>query len=77
MDAPQLFDFHNKMKQRITYVVNSPDDFSPEQLLVKDDGNSSPRFAVKGVDAAKEHRITLGLKELPEEVQHNLILRLG
>lgn len=55
------------MKQRITYVVQNPEDFTPEQLEVgKDD--RGPLFALKGVQAAKEHRITLGLNELPEEV---------
>ncbi|KAF2854348.1 PIG-X-domain-containing protein [Plenodomus tracheiphilus IPT5] len=56
------------MKQRITYVVDKPDEFSPDQLSVKNEGSSGPRFALKGVNAAKEHRITLGLKELPEEL---------
>jgi hypothetical protein len=51
------------MKQRLTYVVKNPEDFSPEQIEVKDD-----RFTLKNVHAAKEHRITLGLDELPEEV---------
>jgi hypothetical protein len=51
------------MKQRITYVVNKPEDFSPEQLEVKDD-----KFSLKNIHAAKEHRITFGLDELPEEV---------
>lgn len=57
------------MKQRITYVVKRPDGFSPEQLLVlRDDDQFGTRFALKDVDAAKEHRITLGLNELPVEV---------
>lgn len=56
------------MKQRITYVVQNPEEFSPEQLEVgKDD--RGPLFALNGVQAAKEHRITLGLDELPEEVR--------
>ncbi|ORY16171.1 PIG-X protein [Clohesyomyces aquaticus] len=52
------------MKQRITYIVRDPDAFTPEQLVVKDDF-----FAVEQVSAAKEHRITLGLSELPEELR--------
>ncbi|KAH9872804.1 hypothetical protein J1614_005198 [Plenodomus biglobosus] len=56
------------MKQRITYVVEKPDDFSPDQLSVKNSQSSGSRFTLKGVSAAKEHRITLGLKELPEEL---------
>jgi hypothetical protein len=55
------------MKQRITYVVKSPESFSPELLDVKKEG-SKDAFILKGVQAAKEHRITLGLDELPSEV---------
>ena len=53
------------MKQRITYVVKNPEKFSPEQLVVKDDSTS---LTLNHVHAAKEHRITLGLDELPGEV---------
>lgn len=55
------------MKQRITYVVTDPESFSPEQISVKkgDNGNSDI-FELKGVKAAKEHRITLGLDELSQ-----------
>jgi hypothetical protein len=56
------------MKQRITYVVKSPEAFSPELLDVKKEG-SKDAFILKGVQAAKEHRITLGLDELPSEVR--------
>jgi hypothetical protein len=56
------------MKQRITYVVKDPDSFTPELLHVKKDG-SRDSFILSGVQAAKEHRITLGLDELPTEVR--------
>jgi hypothetical protein len=59
--------FTSTMKQRITYVVKDPDSFTPELLDVKKDG-SRDTFAISGVQAAKEHRITLGLDELPTEV---------
>jgi hypothetical protein len=59
--------FTNTMKQRITYVVKDPEEFSPEQLKVNQD-SEGPVFTIQNVDAAKEHRITLGLDELPEEV---------
>jgi hypothetical protein len=59
------------MKQRITYVVKNPDEFSPEQLEVKQ-SSKGPSFTIKNVDAAKEHRITLGLDELPDEVLSNI-----
>ncbi|KAF1915531.1 PIG-X, partial [Ampelomyces quisqualis] len=55
------------MKQRLTYVVKSPESFTPDLLEVKNDG-SKDTFAFKGVQAAKEHRITLGLDELPSEL---------
>ncbi|CBY00975.1 predicted protein [Plenodomus lingam JN3] len=64
------------MKQRITYVVEKPDEFSPDQLSVENSGSSGARFLLKGVKAAKEHRITLGLNELPDEVQHDPFPRL-
>lgn len=51
------------MKQRITYLVQDPDVFSPEQLDVK--GGS---LTLDKVNAAKEHRVTFGLSELPREV---------
>lgn len=51
------------MKQRITYIVHNPDAFSPAQLVVGDDS-----LALEQVEAAKEHRITLGLSELPDDV---------
>jgi hypothetical protein len=55
------------MKQRITYVVKNPEEFTPDQLDVSTD-KSGPYFALDNVYAAKEHRITLGLDELPGEV---------
>jgi hypothetical protein len=62
------------MKQRVTYVVKDPDSFTPELLEVKKDG-SKDSFVVNGLQAAKEHRITLGLDELPSEVwNHNMMV---
>ena len=55
------------MKQRITYVLKDPDSFTPDLLELKKDG-SKDSFVVGEVQAAKEHRITLGLDELPSEV---------
>ncbi|KAF2474115.1 PIG-X-domain-containing protein [Lindgomyces ingoldianus] len=52
------------MKQRITYLVRNPDEFTPEQLAVKPSS-----IALRKVNAAKEHRITLGLEELPDELR--------
>ncbi|KAF2012773.1 PIG-X-domain-containing protein, partial [Aaosphaeria arxii CBS 175.79] len=51
------------MKQRITYIVPNPDEFNPELLEVKGDSMSLSK-----VKAAKEHRVTFGLSELPQEI---------
>ena len=61
----RLDNINNNMKVRITYVVTEPESFTPEQIGVKEgkDGEGDA-FEVKGVKAAKEHRITLGLDEL-------------
>jgi septum formation topological specificity factor MinE len=59
--------YTSTMKQRLTYVVKKPESFTPDLVEVKNDG-SKDIFALKGVEAAKEHRITLGLDELPSEV---------
>lgn len=55
------------MKQRITYVVTNPESFNPEQISVqKESDGSGDTFTLKGVQAAKEHRITFGLEDLSE-----------
>lgn len=51
------------MKQRITYLVLEADEFHPDQLTVQD-----ASFRVRNLKAAKEHRVTFGLIELPQEV---------
>jgi hypothetical protein len=51
------------MKQRITYVVPDPSDFNPDLLTVQ-----STLFSLQNLKAAKEHRITFNLDELPLEV---------
>lgn len=51
------------MKQRITYLVPNADDFNPDLLTVTDTS-----LSLHNVKAAKEHRITFGLSELPQEV---------
>jgi hypothetical protein len=57
------------MKHRVTYVLKDPDTFSPDQLkVVKRNGKSPAKFIFENVNAAKEHRITMGLDELPDEV---------
>jgi hypothetical protein len=51
------------MKQRITYLVRDPESFDPNLLTVND-----ASLSLRDVKAAKEHRITFGLSELPAEV---------
>jgi hypothetical protein len=59
------------MKQRVTYVVTNPENFSPEQVEVAKNG-AAHRLSLRGVHAAKEQRITLALDELPGEVCYGL-----
>jgi hypothetical protein len=51
------------MKQRITYLVQSPENLQPSNIEVTADG-----VAIKSFDGAKEHHVTLSLAELPREV---------
>lgn len=60
------------MKQRITYLVPNPDDFHPDLLEVE-----SASLSVRDLKSAKEHRITLGLSELPLEVHINRLVRIN
>lgn len=64
--AAQLSHQHATMKQRITYVVPDPESFDPESLSVR-----TSSLELRDVKAAKEHRITFGLSELPVEVCPN------
>jgi len=54
------------MKERITYIVRDPinNEFDPSTLAISE---SSLSFT-KGVDAAKEWQVTVGLGELGERV---------
>ena len=52
------------MKQRLTYLLRDGDaELGVEQVRVSDS-----TLAVDGINAAKEHRITVGFDELPQEV---------
>lgn len=51
------------MKQRITYLVEDPDSFDPEQLQVQDGS-----LLLKRLQGVQEHRATFSLDELPSEV---------
>jgi hypothetical protein len=52
------------MKERVTYIIRNTDaGFDPSRLEIKDF-----TFTVSGIDAAKEHQITLNAAELPQEV---------
>ncbi|KAL5382828.1 hypothetical protein DPSP01_006383 [Paraphaeosphaeria sporulosa] len=55
------------MKQRITYLVEDPDSFTPEQLQVKDGS-----LSLIGLKAVQEHRVTFTLDELPTELRTSL-----
>ncbi|KAF2142789.1 uncharacterized protein K452DRAFT_357874 [Aplosporella prunicola CBS 121167] len=65
------------MKQRITYLLHPGEPaFDPAGLTVRKDS-----LQIKPIKAAKEHRLTLGLAELPQEIRtvlkqcHELHLR--
>ncbi|KAF2669437.1 PIG-X-domain-containing protein [Microthyrium microscopicum] len=52
------------MRERVTYILRNPTGvFDPKQLEVKKDS-----FAVDGLDAIKEHQITLGFQEITAEI---------
>ncbi|KAF2652348.1 PIG-X-domain-containing protein [Lophiostoma macrostomum CBS 122681] len=52
------------MKQRITYLVPDPESFDPDLLTVNE-----ASLSLRDVKAAKEHRLTFGLSELPAELR--------
>ncbi|KUM59026.1 hypothetical protein ACN42_g8108 [Penicillium freii] len=64
------------MKRRITFVQRVDAGFDPQQAVL-----TASSLSVRGLDAAREDRITVGLDELPEELRavleqsHELHLR--
>ncbi|KIW00708.1 uncharacterized protein PV09_07694 [Verruconis gallopava] len=67
------------MKQRITYIVKDPvQGYDPSNLKV-----TKTSLTVAALDGAKEHHITLGMHELPDELRelltgsHELYVRWG
>ena len=52
-----------KMKERITFIQSSGDEFSPQQLQLQ-----NGTLHVKTIKAAREDRLTFSLYELPQEV---------
>ncbi|KAJ5270453.1 hypothetical protein N7505_006211 [Penicillium chrysogenum] len=64
------------MKQRITFIQRVDAGFDPQQAVL-----TASSLSVRGLDAAREDRITVGLDELPEEFRavleqsHELHLR--
>jgi hypothetical protein len=55
------------MKERLTYIIRDPtkSDFDPSTLAIS---GTSLAFTA-GIDAAKEHQVTVGLGELKERVR--------
>lgn len=51
------------MKQRLTYLLRDPKEFSLSQVRVTTESTS-----VEALDAAKEQHLTFGFDELPQEV---------
>lgn len=54
------------MKERITYIIRDPknNEFDPETIKISDNGLGF----TKGVDAAREWSVTVGLDELGERI---------
>ncbi|CAI7676755.1 unnamed protein product [Penicillium pancosmium] len=55
------------MKRRITFIQPLGAPFEPDQAVL-----SSSNLAIRGLDAARHDRITLGLDDLPEELRNVL-----
>lgn len=53
-----------EMKQRITYITSSDDELGPSRL-----STLKTEAKIQDLRAAKEHRITVDLSELPREVR--------
>lgn len=51
------------MKQRLTYLLRDVSEFNPDQIDV-----SANSIRVNGLEGAKEQHLTIGLSELPYEV---------
>ena len=51
------------MRQRITFIHEAEDTFSPDQLQVRND-----TLDIKSLRAAREDRFTFSPQELPQEV---------
>ncbi|KAB8349525.1 hypothetical protein FH972_023551 [Carpinus fangiana] len=62
MSAYDIYVYY--MKHRITYIRENEAPFEPSQLTVQ-----ANVLDVKALHAAKEHRLTIGLSELPAEVR--------
>lgn len=55
------------MKRRITLAQAPGSQFEQQQAVL-----SSNSLAIRGLDAARQERITLDLDDLPEEVRQNM-----
>lgn len=53
-----------KMKRRITFVQHQDTPFEANQAVL-----TPETLSIRGLDAAREDRITFGLDDLPEEVR--------
>ena len=50
------------MKERITFIYDAEDTFTPSQLQLEND-----TLYIDSLKAAREHRLTFALQELPQE----------
>ncbi|KAF2404613.1 PIG-X-domain-containing protein [Trichodelitschia bisporula] len=51
------------MRERITYLIHPGSDFDPSDIEI-----TSTTLAVSGLNADKEHQITIGFEQLPKEI---------
>jgi hypothetical protein len=61
---PIIDQHHRRMKQRITYLAQKPENVQPSNIQV-----TKESLAVQSLDGAKEHHVTLSLTELPRNVR--------
>lgn len=57
------------MRHRITYLKRPNVDFDPDAISITKNG-----ITLHGLRASKEHRTTMGLDEVPQEVRDSLML---
>lgn len=58
------------MKRRITYIQRNDAAFDPQQAVL-----TPKSLTIRGLDAAREDRLTFDLNDLPTEVRRTAVLQ--